>query len=172
MTDLQNVKKYITNIAIVLAILFQPGFSAEGNVVFDPSIKLDTPEALAMKEVIENSFRASTDMKATEEDYARYHSTDYIQHVDGKILDYNEYVQHRNNVKKTLKSVKVVFHDIIIEKNKIVTRHTAYAVKNDDIEIELQVIAIFEIKDGKIISCNELTHLAKGERPDRDLGSR
>ena len=171
------MKKYLLMTSILTSALM-PSFveatvkKPEETVVFDSSIKVSTPEEVALKKVIENNFKVSTNLKATEEDFARYHSKDYIQHVDGKVLNYEEYVVHRKALQKTLKSVKVVFHDLIIKGDKVVTRHTAHAVKKDNKEIELQVIAIFEVKDGKIVSCHELTHLAKGERPDRDIGSR
>jgi len=171
------MKKYLLMTSI-LASSLMPSFGeataskSEGTLIFDASIKGGTPDELALKKVIENNFKVSTNLEATEADFALYHSKDYIQHVDGKVLNYEQYVTHRKALQKTVKSVKIVFHDMIVQGNKVVTRHTAYAVKKDDKEIELQVIAIFEIKDGKIISCHELTHLAKGERADRDLGSR
>lgn len=171
------MKKYLLMTSI-LASTLMPSFveakfsKTKETVIFDTSIKVTTPEEWALKKVIENNFQVSTNLEATEEDFARYHSKDYIQYVDGKVLNFEEYVVHRKALQKTLKSVKVVFHDMIIKENKVVTRHTAYAVKKDNKEIELQVIAIFEVKDGKIISCHELTHLTKGERPDQDLGSR
>lgn len=171
------MKKYILMTTLLTSSLM-PSFleatanKTEGTVNFDAVIKDGTPEELALKKVIENNFKVSTNLEATEADFARYHSKDYIQYVDGKVLNYENYVTHRKALQKTIKSLKVVFHDLIIQGNKVVTRHTAYGVKKDNKEIELQVIAIFEIQDGKIISCHELTHLAKGERPDRDLGSR
>jgi hypothetical protein len=171
------MKKYILMTTILASSLMPSLIEAKGNpqegrVIFDASIKYGNPEALALKKVIENSFMVSTDMNATKADYARYHTKDYIQHVDGKVLNYDEYVAHREALKKTVKSAKIFFNDMIIEGNKVVTRHTAYVTKKDNKKIELQVIAIFEIKDGKIVKCDELTHLIKGERADRDIGSR
>lgn len=171
------MKKYVI-MASVVASLMAPTFveaktsENTGNVVFDASIKVRTLEAKALKKVIEASFKSATDMNAADDSYALHHSKDYVQHVDGKVLNYEEYVTHKKAIKKTIKSLKVVFHDMLFEGNKVVTRHTAYAVKNDDKEIEVQVIAIFEIKGDKIIACDELTFMQKGERPDRDFGSR
>lgn len=171
------MKKYILMTTLLTSSLMPSLLEAtatnlEETVIFDAVIKDGTPEELAIKQVIENSFKVATDMNATEADYARYHSKDYIQHVDGKELNYDGFVAHMAALKKSLKSVKVVFHDIVIKGNKVVTRHTAYAVKKDNIEIELQLIAIMEIKEGKIVKCHEFTHLSKGAKEDRDLGSR
>ena len=42
---------------------------------------------------------------------------------------------------------------------------------NND-KIRAKVIAVFEFKDQKLISCDELTHLIEGSNDDRDMGSR
>jgi hypothetical protein len=171
------MKNYMITTMILAGIaLMHPAESAsfkkEETVILDASLKEGTAEEQALKGVIENNFKVSTNLKATEEDFARYHTKDYIQHVDGKVLNFEQYVVHRKALQKTVKSVQVVFHDMIVSGNKVVTRHTAHAKKNDGKQIELQVIAIFEVRDGKIASCHELTHLLKGEKSDRDLGSR
>lgn len=160
----------------ILATSLMPSFveaTASKNVLFDtPSLKEGNPKSIELKELIENVFKVVTDMKAVNEDYAQYISKDYVQCVDGEILKYNGFIDHMKALKKSVKSLTIVFHDVITEGNKVVTRHTAYAVKKNNKEVEVQVIAIFEVKDGKIISCNELTHMRKGETADRDLGSR
>lgn len=171
------MKKYVIMVSIMASILGLTLVEAKTsnnneNVVFDASIKIKTLEAEKLKKIIEASFKSATDMNASDESYAVHHSKEYVQHVDGKVMNYEEYVTHKKAIKKTIKSLKVVFHDMLFDGNKVVTRHTAYAVKNDDKEIEVQVIAIFEIKDDKIITCDELTFMQKGERSDRDLGSR
>lgn len=45
-------------------------------------------------------------------------------------------------------------------------------IKRDGNEAPAQVNAIFQIKDGKIIECDELIFLINGTAADRDLGSR
>lgn len=171
------MKKYVIMASILVGSLM-PAFADSKNnppeetVIFDTSIKERTPEASALKKIIEDAFKVSTNLKAADADYALHRSKDYVQYVDGKCLNYDEYVAHRQAIKKTVKSVQIVFHDMIFEGNKVVTRHTAHAIKNDGKEIEIQVIAIFEIRDGKIISLHELSHMTKGEKADRDLGSR
>jgi hypothetical protein len=116
-------------------------------------------------EVVEN-------MAATETDYAKYFSPDYIQHVDGTTLNYQDFVAHMKAQKMVMKSLKVSFLRMVVEDNKIATVHQVNAVKKNGGEIEAKIIAFFEIKDNKIILCDELTHLIKGDKSDRDLGSR
>ena len=39
-------------------------------------------------------------------------------------------------------------------------------------KVKAKVIALFVIKDNKIVLCDELTHVIAGSSEDRDLGSR
>lgn len=172
------MKKYILMGPLLMNFL-TPAFveaipnTHEEKVLFDSSsIKEGTSQSIKLKKIIENSFKVVTDMTATDEDYAQYISKDYVQYVDGETLNYEGFIDHMKAIKKSVKSIKILFHDMIVEGNKVATRHTAYAIKKDNTEIEVQVIAIFDIKDEKIISCNELTYMVKGEKSDRDLGSR
>lgn len=132
-----------------------------------------TPMEQANKQLIQNCFRDIIEnMQATEKECGQYMSKDYIQKVDGKTLTYLDFIKHVKAQKQTLKSVKIIFDDILTQGNKVATHHRAYAIKKDNTEVEAEVIAFFEIKDGKIISCKELTRLVKGQSSDQDLGSR
>ncbi|MES2204085.1 MAG: nuclear transport factor 2 family protein [Pseudomonadota bacterium] len=103
---------------------------------------------------------------------ARYFSKEYIQYVDGKVLDYDHFVKHMKTLMATIKSAKVTFKHIIVEGDKVATVHNVKAIKNDGSHIEAQVNALMQIKNNKIILCDELTHLIQGEKSDKDLGSR
>lgn len=109
---------------------------------------------------------------ANEETYAKYFSTEYIQYVDGKILDYDHFVTHMKALSSIIKSAKVTFKHIIAESDKVATIHRVNAIKHDGSHVEVQVNAFFQIKNNKIIFCDELTYLIQGEKSDRDLGSR
>ncbi len=109
---------------------------------------------------------------ADEETFAKYFSKEYIQYVDGKVLDYDHFVAHMKALASTIKSAKVTFKHIVAENDKITTIHRVNATKHDDSQVEVQVNALFQIKDNKIILCDELTYLIKGEKSDKDLGSR
>ena len=61
---------------------------------------------------------------------------------------------------------------MVAESDKVATIHRVNAIKHDDSHIEVQVNAFFQIKNNKIIFCDELTYLIQGEKSDRDLGSR
>ena len=112
------------------------------------------------------------DMNATEETYAKYFSKDYVQYVDGKTLKYYDFIAHMKAQKNVMKSAKVTFKYMIAEGDTVATVHLVNGIKKDGGIIEVQVNALFLIKDKKIVLCDELTHLIKGEKSDRDLGSR
>lgn len=109
---------------------------------------------------------------ADEKTYAKYFSKDYIQYVDGKILDYDHFVRHMKTLAATIKSAQVTFKHIITEGDKVATIHRVNAIKHDGSQIEVQVNALFQIKNNKIILCDELTYLIQGEKSDKDLASR
>lgn len=147
--------------ALVLSVLLMAPYGAQASSHEDPkSVVLNV-----FKTLIENP-------KWTKADFDRYVSKDYIQVADGNTLTYEQDYQHIKALWETCKSIKVIFHDMVVEGNKVATRHTAYAVKKDGSEIEADVMAIFEVKDGKLIRCNELTRMVKGQKEDADLGSR
>ena len=125
------------------------------------------------KEFIQEVFRNVIENRnANEEIYSQYFSPNYTQYVDGKILNYTDFVSHMTAQKTVIASAKVNFKYIISEGDKIATVHTVEAVKHNGNLIEAQVNALFQIENRKILSCDELTHLIKGEKSDRDLGSR
>lgn len=119
----------------------------------------------ALHEVVEN-------MNASEETIARYFSKDYIQKVDGKILNYAELVAHMRVQKAALMSAKVTIQYLITEGDFVASLHVVDAIKKDGSPVQVQVNAIFKIQEGKIVLCDELTHLIQGSHADRDLGSR
>lgn len=122
-----------------------------------------------VQEVFSNTIE---NMDATEETYAKYFSKDYVQYVDGKTLRYNDFVAHMKTQKSILKLAKVTFKYMLVEGDTVATIHFVHGLKKDGGIIEAQVNALFRIKDKKIVLCDELTHLIKGEKSDRDLGSR
>jgi len=112
------------------------------------------------------------DVNASDEIYAKYFSQDYIQYVDGKTLSFSDFVKHMKVQKEVVQSVAITFKHMLVEGDKVATVHMVNAIKKDGGIIEAQVNAVFQIRDNKIILCDELTHLIKGEESDRDLGSR
>jgi len=112
------------------------------------------------------------DVHATEADIAKYFSKDYVQYTDGVKLTYDDFIAHMKAQKEAMTSIKVTFKHMVAENNQVATVHIIDGVKKDGGTIQGQVNALFMIKDNKLIYCNELTHLIKGSKKDKDLGSR
>ncbi len=127
----------------------------------------------ATKQFIRNVFsNVVENMHATEATYATYFSKTYVQYVDGEKLNYADFVAHMKAQKNVMQSVKITVKHIVVEGDKVATIHVIDGVKKNKTRVKAQVNALFQIKDGKIILCDELTHLIAGEKSDKDLGSR
>lgn len=163
--------KFLTQRTIFIAsLLCFPFCSTRGDPqeVNPSETHLSSPQQFIRQvftDVVEN-------MAANEETYSTYFSEKYIQHVDGKTLGYKEFVDHMKAQKAAMKSVEVSFEHIVAEGDKICTVHSVNGVKKNGEKIGFKIIALFQIKEGKIIFCDELTHLTMGTRADKDLGSR
>lgn len=103
---------------------------------------------------------------------ARYFSPRYVQKTDGRTLDYLGFVAHVRELKRTVKNVKIMFERAVAEGASVVSIHRAEAEKVAGGRVAVRVIALFVIEDGKIVLCDELTHLEQGAAEDRDLASR
>lgn len=111
------------------------------------------------------------DLSANEKTISKYFSPSYIQHVDGHTLNYQDFLQHMIMQKSILTFVKVSIERCIVEGNKICTQHTVNAIKKNGDSIAVKVISYFEIENGKIVLCDELTHLLRGVDEDKSIGS-
>jgi len=103
--------------------------------------------------------------------YAAYFSEDYVQSVDGKIFNYQDFVSHMRSLKSLLLAVNIKFISLFGDGNKVSSIHIASGKKKNGQNFEVKVIAVFEIRDNKIISCDELTHSLTENNEDKHLGS-
>ena len=107
-----------------------------------------------------------------EQAVGRYFSPNYVQKVDGKTLDFTGFCDHLRALKGAVMNVHVAFEQMVAEGNKVMDIHHVDADKRAGGKIASRVIALFVIEDGKIVFCDELTHLEEGAATDKDLGSR
>jgi ketosteroid isomerase-like protein len=125
------------------------------------------------KALIERAFRDVFASDAFDEGaITRYFSPLYVQKTDGRTVDFPGFVAHVRELKHTLKNVKITFERLVAEGASVVSVHRAEAEKVAGGRIAVRVFALFMIEEGKIISCDELTHLEQGAAGDRDLASR
>jgi hypothetical protein len=104
-------------------------------------------------------------------DYSKYVSKDFINPIDGNTFDYDQWVAHQKNIKSMLKSMKPTFNFMVAEGNNVFAIYHIKLIKNDGSELEVKDMALFKIKDNKIIYCEELTRLVKGNEVDKNIGS-
>lgn len=104
-------------------------------------------------------------------DYSKYVSKDFINPIDGNTFNYDQWVTHQKNIKGMIKSMKPTFDFMLAEGNNVFAIYHIKLIKNDDSELEVKDMALFKIKDNKIIYCEELTRLTKGNETDKNIGS-
>lgn len=96
---------------------------------------------------------------------------DYQQYVDGKQLDFADFVTHMATLKKLTRSMEVTLLAIASQQDEVLTHHRVAIRKRDGNDSEVEVFAHFTLQDGMIIRCEELTRLLQGAAEDRQLGS-
>jgi hypothetical protein len=106
-----------------------------------------------------------------EETIARYFGPSYQQHVDGKILNYDQFVSHMKLMKQKTTALLFDFRTVVQEGNIVFTNHIVSGTKSDGTTAEAHLIAEFHIENDQIVYCSELSRLISGTEEDRDLGS-
>jgi limonene-1,2-epoxide hydrolase len=92
--------------------------------------------------------------------------------VDGKALDYAQFMQHMALLKQLTRSMALEIIAVAGQGEAVLTHHQVRVEKRDGGRSLVKVLAHFTVRDGKICACDELTQLLEGEHGDRDLGSR
>lgn len=91
----------------------------------------------------------------------------YIQYVDSH--NCREFIQHMASQKTIIKFAKTTIKHCVVEGKGFARR--VDAVKKNGDKLAVKVILYFEIKNGKIILCDELTKLLVGEEGDLNIVS-
>ncbi|MFN8770712.1 MAG: nuclear transport factor 2 family protein [Neisseriaceae bacterium] len=99
-------------------------------------------------------------------------SSSYIQNVNGKVINYSDFISHIKAQRLVVDQIKIQFIDILSEGNKVSTHHIVDVYKKTGDLSKFEVFAIFTVQNNKVIACNELTRLISGSSDDEDLGSR
>lgn len=125
------------------------------------------------KAIIRNLFRDVLESSEVELSVIeKYIDPAYIQKVDGVILDYHGFIEHMKKQKQVIESMSVTFISMVEESDTVFTNHIVVAKKKDKEELRVHVIAQFTLQDGRLIACDELTRLIRGNEEDHDIGSR
>lgn len=123
-------------------------------------------------DLLRRMFDAFTNPATKAEQFAELMTSDYIQRVDGKQLDYAGFLRHSETLRASLVSSSVTFEHIVTDGVSAATVHVAEAIKVGGERIRLKIIAYYQFRGNRISLVDELTHLLEGTAQDRDLGSR
>ena len=105
-------------------------------------------------------------------DYSKYMSNQYIEHIDGQTVNYQHWLHHMLDLKNMMNSYSLSFDEIVAEDNQIATSYVVHATKKDGTKLDIRIIAIFKIQNGKMIYCDELTHLLNGPTSEKNLSDK
>ncbi|MFI8417622.1 nuclear transport factor 2 family protein [Serratia sp. NPDC078593] len=103
---------------------------------------------------------------------AAFFAQDYQQSVDGHTLDYLQFVQHMALLKQLTRSMTLRLLAVVAQGETVFTHHRVAVEKRDGSRSEVQVLAHFTVRAGRIVRCDELTRLLSGDAADADLASR
>ncbi|ASE60776.1 MULTISPECIES: limonene-1,2-epoxide hydrolase family protein [Chryseobacterium] len=101
----------------------------------------------------------------------KYFSKDYVQFVDHKQLNYEEFILHIQKLKEKVTEQKIDILNYAENGNIIFTHHIAKSALKDGSIVRHKVLAEFTIQDDKIVRCDELTLLLEGSPTEKNLGS-
>ncbi len=102
----------------------------------------------------------------------RYVSPNYVQHVDGKTLNYASFLAHIKKQKQIIDSLQFSFISMLHEGKTVFSNHEVRVIKKDGKRLKIKVIAQFTVEHGRIVACDELTHMLEGNTEDEEFGSR
>lgn len=84
-------------------------------------------------------------------------------------FDYDEIVNHGDRISKSFQELRAEISHLIGEDNFVTVRYTYYAVTFDNPEEEIclaHFISIWEVKDGKLYKCHEMSQMADEKAVD------
>ncbi|WP_432453107.1 hypothetical protein ACRRS0_19045 [Agarivorans sp. QJM3NY_29] len=99
----------------------------------------------------------------------RFFSKTYRQYADGHQLNYEEFYLHLKKLKNETKSLTIEFKAIAEQGSDVLTHHYVHLVKQDNSESLLEVLAHFQLQDGKITGCWESCQVISGSSSDHSF---
>lgn len=103
-----------------------------------------------------------------------YFHNDYYQVTDGKKINIEEFKKHLTTLKATVDKIIVSpFYDALYDEElqTLTLRYTVDVTKKSGTRGLIELIAIFEIKNGKIVRCNEISHALHNVEEFKELAS-
>lgn len=152
--------KKITHFAFLFSFIFSVGVYAD---------EQQQNKVLSNKQVVENMFQTFANVKSTPESFSKYISRNYVQNSDGHKLNYNQFLEHVQELHNVMRSIHFKFDQIVSEGNVVATHHIAYGIKKNGNGVKTEFFAFFTIKNHKIIRCAEVSKMIRGSAADKNL---
>lgn len=125
-----------------------------------------------MKDFIKALFRDVIENKHYDETLIhQYFSEEYVQIVDDQILDFATFKKHIHKLKEKVQETHVRFAGIASNETSVFTRHYVKSKLKNGEWVKHKVLAEFQLKNGKVVQCDELTMQMEGDKSESDLGS-
>jgi len=101
----------------------------------------------------------------------RYFTPDYVQRVNGEVLDRATFVAHIRHLRAAAARGVVRVLEVVQEGRRFADRHEVHAIKADGGEMRAEVYLFGERdEDGRIRRVDEVTRLLQGAPEDAALG--
>ena len=103
----------------------------------------------------------------------RYFNPKFVQHADGKTLDFDGLADHVRELKRTVTNLRFTFERILAEGDTVMDIHRVEGRKRANGEsFVVRLFSLWVVENRKIVLCDELSRLEQGAPEDRDLSSR
>lgn len=116
--------------------------------------------------------KALTEVLGHEAETDNFFARDYIQTVNGEVLNYAQFASHVAHLRKSLSSVSINIFSLACAEGSVHSHHHVIVEKKDETSSQFEVFARFIVAEGKIKKCFELTRQISGCSDDYDLGAR
>lgn len=122
-------------------------------------------------QTVEKALTALLSLQHPREDADTFMDDDYEQITDGHLMNRAALADHLETLQKQCRAAAVQFLCLENLGDSVFSRHRVRVCRRDGGESSFEVMALFRMRDGKILSCTETTKQLSGPEADRDLGS-
>lgn len=129
-------------------------------------------QMVANKIIIDFFKQVLEDGQIDDKTISHFVSPNYIQQVDGKTLNFEDFKKHLKKQREIISRIQITFIQIVSSGDIVFTNHEVSVHKKDGNLLHFKVIAQFTLQDNRVIACDELTRLIDGNEGDSNLGSR
>lgn len=89
----------------------------------------------------------------------RYFDPAYQQTIDGNRLNLADFKKHVKLQKTAVQNCRIDFIHMLAEGDMVSSVHKVSAQRSDGSTIIVKAMAIFQARNGRLLSCDELTHV-------------